>query len=459
MNLTTLVLRPEDKWPTQSGVRPSAKWTDLHSRLEDEDKERARAMIYECGFTQTTVMPNFDARLRTGLPPTGYAATWHEDSVFVADAFDANAFRGVAGVSLGKTKVVMSSLGDVFADLNALLGDASPVPLVGRTQKGNWVCSLGAFGWVGLYHQAHPKPPYVAVVVAGLDQQSWDACRLEMREMHRRVKVREAHERLGFWREVARQNRARVLATFLRVLGDKPKDVGKLTETPVAYEARAQTQAANGLEWFRTSGVRVPDWFVFPSAAPRGCSALPTEPGVGVRTDHTRNESKPWEVSPEFDVVVDDLAVYGEREYVRLAGCCDTRQKARVLLKGPLHEMLLFEGPGESNPESLSAFPAQAAQRPILSEACEGGANEEDDDVTCTWEDAALGSNRLVRSLYVFSTVETEAALGAQAAQRLMPIRVRVSCRDSMGRAEPDEALRANRLASLALDEWVPIHR
>lgn len=448
-HLTRLALAPDDRWTLKSGVPPVVKWTVADGvHLEDEDRERVRAMVEECGFTQTAILANFDARLRSGMPPTGFAATWHQDSVFVADAFDQNIFRGAAGVSLKRVRPP-ERMQAAFADLNALLGDASPVPLVSRTQKGNWVCSLGPFGWVGLYHQPYPKPPFVAVAVAGLDPASWAAFRREMREeLHRVKKVEEAFPRFEFWRRAARKNRERILAAFVRVLNEPAHDVGRMLETTVNYEPRAERRAPEGLRWFKTPHVRVPAWFVFPSAAPRGCDPLPAAPGEGVAADHARAEAAPWEASPEFDVVVDDLARYSECEYVRLAGCCDARGPARVVLRGPLDEILLIEAPGEPCAETLNGFAAQAVQRPAL-----GPREAEEDDILCTWEDAALASNRLAESAFVFHA----AAAQGEGAQRLAPQCVRVSCRDSMGRALREE--RPSRLASLAVDDWEPLRR
>lgn len=453
-HLTKLALSPDDRWTTKSTVPHVVKWTVADGvHLEDEDRERVRAMVEECGFTQTAILSNFDARLKSGLPPTGYAATWHQDSIFVADAFDHNVFRGVAGISLKRVRPP-ERMHAAFADLNAVFGDASPVPLVSRTQKGNWVCSLGSFGWVGLYNQPYPKPSFVAVVVAGLDSASWGAFRKEMREeMHRVKKVDEVFPKFEFWRKAAKKNRERVLATFVRLMNETTHDVGKMLETTVSYESRTDVKHEDGIKWFKTPHVRVPTWFVFPSIAPRGCDPLPLDPGVGIASDHSRTEAAPWEVSPEFDVVVDDLVRYSECEYVRLAGCCDSRGSARVVLHGPMDEILLMETPGEPNAETLNAYVSQAIQRPSPDQKESDG--DADDDMLCTWEDPSLHTNRLVSSVYSF---HTSLVRGDEHAQRLNPICVRVSCRDSTNRAWRESPTK-NRLASLAMDDWDPIRR
>lgn len=453
MNLTRLALSAEDRWTMKSAPVLSANWTIADGvHLEDSEKDRVREMMEECGFTQARAMRNFDARLYTGLPPTGYAATWRSDSPFVADAFDHNAFRGVAIVSLQRTRNPLKGFQTGLADLNALLGDASPVPFTRQTaQKGNWVCSLGPFSWVGIYQQHMPKPPYAAVVVAGLDAASWEACRKEMREEWHRVKtVEEIYDRIEFWRDAARKNRSRILATFLRVMNEHPHDGGSMVHTAYAYVSRGLDKKSDeALSWFQQTHVRVPEWFVFPSRSPKDCAPLPCEPGTGVICPESRRETSPFEIHPDVDVVMDDLIRYGESEFVRLAGCCDARK--RVVVCGPQDEILIMESTSknQSCPETLNAYACQAMQRVNLYAREE----EEDTGVTRTWEDGNLTSNRLLNSAFVF-----HAAMDTHDAQRLMPICVRVSCRDSEGRAVAVDD-KTHRFASLAMDDWTPITR
>lgn len=463
-SLTRLALTPSDSWALKpsSSAQPSVKYTVVDGvHMEDDERERVSAMISECHFTQTVLMNNFEARLRSGLPPTGYAATWSRDSVFVADVFDHNLFRGVASVSLDRKRPPdHSKLQNALADLNALFGDGSPVPILKPDQKGNWVCSLGPFAWVGMYHQQHPEPPFAAVVVAGLDAASWDALRGIMRtKWHRKLTMEEVYKELEPWRALAAKNRERILATFQRVMGEPPKDVGKMLETTVAYEARpCVSKSESALSWFKNATVRVPTWFRFPAVSPTGCDAYGPgmEPGMGVITDHARSEIAPWEVRPEFDVYIDDVVRYGECEYVRLAGCCDSTSPVRVVVRGPRDEILTDKTPGSTNVDTLNAWAAQAIQRPSLDPVSVKSAGGEggDDGVLITWEDPGLNTNRLVHSVFAFHTDLPECVKDAK---RLMPACVRVSCRDSTNRAE--SGVQKTRLASLAMDEWVPLRR
>lgn len=453
-HLTRLALSPNDAWALKSTTQPCVKYAVTDGvHMEDDEKERVNAMISEVKFTQTVIMNNFEARLHSGLPPTGYAATWSRDSVFVADVFDHNLFRGVASVSLKRMRPPdQVQLQHAFADLNALFGDGSPVPILKPDQKGNWVCSLGPFGWIGVYGQQHPEPPFAAVVVAGLDAASWDALRTIMRtQWHRRLTMEEVYKELEPWRAVGAKNRERALATFSRIINEPLKDVGKMLETTVPYDVRT-TVKSDTLSWFKNPTVRVPTWFVFPSVAPRGCDAYTPdiEPGVGVATDHSRSEIAPWEVRPEFDVCIDDVVRYGECEYVRLAGCCNSLSPVRVVVRGPRDEILVDKTPGSTNVDTLNAWAAQAIQRSSMETKSDG----DEDGVVSTWEDPKLSSNRLIQSVFAFHTdVEWE-----KEAKRLLPVGVRVSCRDSTNRAEPPEASKI-RLASLAMDEWTPLRR
>jgi hypothetical protein len=211
------------------------------------------------------------------------------------------------------------------------------------------------------------------------------------------------------------------------------------------HTAVAPTDAA--LAWLGNPKLKIPKWFVFPSVAPRGCSPLPAEPGTGIRTEHERTESGPWTVVPEFCVMLDDVAPYTENEYVRLAGCCDAREPFRVVVKGPMDEILLV--PSASSSACLHAVAAQATQY-VVSTEIGGGAEEEVDAVIATWEDARVVHNRMVNATYTFRS-----PVASVVAERMMPHFVRVSCRDALGRAEVSR----NRLASLAMDDWEPIRR
>jgi AraC-like DNA-binding protein len=457
-DLSRLALSADDNWTKRSDERAVLEYAST-VEIDEAEAARVRNMIEECGFTQTTLMSNFDARLDSAIhPPTGYAAIWRSDSIFVADAIDQNIFRHIQGVSISAKR--RPNIGPhVVAALNAFLGDASPVPCVSSSQKGNWVCSLGQFAWVGLYDQHAPKPPFAAVVVCGLDPASWNAMQTEMREeWHRKLTMSEVYPRILFWKNVAKQNGERVLATFIRTLNEYTHDASLMNELSMIppYESRS-TQFVSDVScssWFKNHPkLRIPKWFVFPSSSPRGCDPqMPAESGFGIKTTHDHTEMVPWTVVPEFSACLDDIVPYGENEYVRMAGCCDARASVRALVRGPTDEILIIETPGEPCPSTLHAFAAQATQQfnsvvDIREEA------DEDEAVKTTWEDAELSTNRMIHSTYVFRTSQQHTH---QNAQRLMPYFVRTSCRDALGKAEIS---RKSRLACLQMDEWKPIQR
>lgn len=457
-----LALTAEDKWPRESAIKSVPKWTEQTPNeskpLSDEEKDRAQLMVEDARFTKTVLLTNFDARLHSLMPPTGYAALWHKDSTFVSRVFDRNIFRGVSYVHLAR-KRAPASFDALEADLNALLGDASPVPLVSRDQGDDWVCSLGEGGWVGMYtRQDNHKAPCVAVVVAGLDPASYETFRKEMETMHRKVSVEEAYGRLEFWRTAAKRNRKRILATFIRASsGDQPLDTTKNRFVELnrsLYKSRSE-QRIEAIGLFKNPALRIPEWFVFPSVSPRGCNFDDVEPGYGVQVHHTREEKYPFEVEVEVDVVLDDFVSFREQEYVRLAGCSDARQSHVAIVYGPRNEIVIRElDTTKSGPvNDTDSFPSQASQN------AKGVLHDTDEaEVRVTWEDADLPTNRMVESTFEFRNTPDDDS-GCKSVLRLFPLFVRVSCRDMTGRAEPETEISKKRLARLCVDEWMPIVR
>lgn len=471
----TLALTSADRWDARPTIAPVLEFSTTEAGLgeiEAAEAERVRAMIEECGFTRTVLMQNFDARLDSVLlPPTGYAAAWHADSLFNADAFDFTLFRCVQGVALAnESRKGGVAPAHVRSALNAVLGDASPVPCTAPEQRDNWVCSLGDFGWVGLYSQSSPRhPPLAAVAVVGLDPASWAALRAIMRsEWHLRLTMREVYPKLAFWRDLARQNGRRALATFVRCTGRALHEPERMSYSSTPYRARADAfVGAEALAWFgNNAGFKVPSWFVFPARAPRDCAdRMPGAPGSGVQVPGDRAETAAWAVTPDFCVCMDDVAPLGENEYVRLAGCGSIVARESdaptpvAIVRGPADDMLVY---AESAPDasriarSLGAYAAQATQRD--SAVASGAADEESDEdgVRATWEDPDIARPRTLAAAFTF---RADVPPPPNDARRFAPMFVRVSCRDQRGRATEVGADRASRAQGLEADDWTPIAR
>lgn len=461
IHLSTLALT-HDKWYEETKLSISPKWTDKMSadasKLSDEEKERIVQMIEDARFSTTAVLDNFDARLGMYMPPMGYAAVWNAAAIFDADVFDHNVFRGVAGVTTTRKKAP-TNVHALFAKLNAVIGDASPVPPVSSNPPGNWVCSLGSNAWIGLYQSNSGKQGLVAVVVAGLDHASWLALRTDMRAWHRKITVSEAYVRLQKWAELAAANRRRLLGTFLRALGDSPAgDQQQWIEVLDATYAARATSFVDADGWL--DKMRVPEWFVFPSRLPTHCPPHAHEYGVGIRADPQNRETYPFEIRPEFDVVMDDLCLLRENEFVRMSGCCSSKKTHTAVVAGPMDDIYLTKHAEPTPlPDTHDALPAQAIQRiGGLVSALKPVVNDED-RATAVWEDPELLTNRLIESTYDFRGAARKDDENDRRVTSLTPILVRVSCRDSTARAEPEVAVSKRRLASLALDDYVPISR
>jgi hypothetical protein len=456
MNLTRLALSQDDLWYSETKLSVNPKWTAHTARApSEEEKERLRQMIEDARFSTTAVMDNFDARLGLYLPPTGYAAVWNAQSLFVADVFDRNAFRGLAGVTITRKKAP-TNLNEAFFRLNALVGDRSPAPdaRAPPDPEGPWVCSLGPFAWMGLYTSNAARSGMTAMVVSGLDDAVWETLSAEMRKWHRVLTVGEVFLKLRPWREYAAANRRRLLAAMVRALGESLAESRWLELPQSRYAARGSKVECDA--WFGKAELRVPEWFVFPSKLPRHCPPHGCEPGQGIRTD--LRETYVFEVKPEFDVVMDDLRELREKEYARLAGCCSTKDEYSARVYGPLDDVYVTKQAGAPKPETHDASAAQARQElgGVFGSIRERDPEAED---MVTWEDADLTTNRMIESSFQFRARGEEDAPAESGVVRYTAWMVRASCVDSTGRAEPEGKIQTRRLAALALDDYEPMQR
>ena len=461
MSLTVLALAASDTWYKTSGVPAPCKWTSAMSAgarpLSDEEKERLKQMNEDARFSTTAALGNFDARLGLYLPPTGYAAVWNAKAMFNAHVFDQNLFRGLAGITIKRARPPGDIKKSFAFPVNALVGDCSPLP---ETQnppdpEGPWVCSLGPFAWMGLYMSTDAsKTGMSALVVAGLDSASWQALRNEMlTNWHRKITVAEAHAKLAPWRALAAANRRRLLAALLRVTGEEPESGSAWIELPqsVYPSSRAQSFVPDLSHWLDPK-VRVPNWFVFPSKLPRDCPPNHgCELGQGVARSDWR-ETYVFEIKPEFDICMDDLRDHRENEFVRLAAACSAREEFTARVYGPLDSVLVSRQEPGFKAESHDAVAAQAAQ--FTSGSYVAHRSETESEEVATWED--LNENRLLKSAFHFRSSDEPMDRNLV---RYRPYCVRVSCRDSTGRAEPESVTKTRRLAGLALDDYDPIRR
>ena len=403
-----------------------------------EEKERAKRTAEDARFSRLVMLDNFDARIESRLPPTGYSAAWKGSTPFDAHVFDSGIFRGVAGVTTSVRRPP-NDFSQIFTRLNLVVPDASPVP---PPSKG-WVASLGPFGWMGLYSTPEGKRGLTAIVVSGLDAATYERFRTEAKTWHRVLTVAEAYKRMRPYKEIAERNRRRLLSALLHALDEKSYGT-EISDDP--YEVRA-TRFVSTEVW---PNVRLPAWFVLPTRLPRDVPAVVEgyEPGLGASTD---SERYPYETKPEFDVCVNDLVESREGEYVRLSGAADYRGPYLATVFGPLDDVFVWknETPPSPRPETLGAVPAQAIQKTGAATLAIGDTIL--DAVARTWEDADLEKNRVVESDYTFRNRRVPDA------PAYSPYFVRVSCVDSTGRAEPDRSNR--RLACLSVDDYVPIGR
>jgi hypothetical protein len=447
---------------------------------KEEERDRILHMVHECKYHDTVILPNFDARLGKYAPPTGYAAVMHEDTTFRCDMVDRHLFRGVAVTNLVRSKRFSDQeMKDACIRMNQFIRDQSPKPpTLQEGVYGNWVPSLGTFGWIGVYEKrgvntsVHERT-YCIAVVASVDDVTYEAMRDECIRMHGKVSVKEAIETLQPYREMTIINRGRLLALTVEILGEQSKEM--MAAPDLVYER----PSGDGLvpiprslwEWLPPPPIRIPLWYVVPRKTPKdvppiptGCTQLLVGMNMTEQDVKERGERYPTRILPEVDAFVDDFKLYlpftlpdtshaaaaaktmdekraverremekkgyDTKQVIRYAGCSDV-SKAAVWLRGPLHPMAIAQKRAGADITAFSgnfyAYPAQVAQG-----ECTG--NVEEVTIVHTWEDAELTVNRLAQAEFP-KLVEgaSSTIVGGTTWDQVIydPLFVRISCKDA----------------------------
>lgn len=392
-NILRMVITEEDLLSEHKTRVPQARMVvrgaGYESLRSERERERLLGIAMACNFSDMVVLENVDARAGEFAPPTGFAALVNAEATLRWDVLDRHLFRGLASVQLAFPPETRLEEGDLRAFLDALDGkvrDRAPrAPLLFHAEhggRGDWEASLGSFAWMGVYESGDGEALHLAVV-SGLDEQTWEELAERVRRDSGKVSLREAWKAyLGVYRDLAKENRARLLRLCLEALGEALRSEAPPTPLP----------------------------------------------------------------GSDIDVFVDDLREYQVRgteatHFVRLAGCASAygHGSKLVRLRGPLDPIALFSSSGPLAPSAtfasqLHAYAAQVApaglvptatapRRPIIS-----------------WDHRdRLGSNVLAMTDFpALSIAEPDA--GVWRKHLAFPLAVRVSCRDRDERVRRDVA-------------------
>jgi hypothetical protein len=403
------------------------------------DKQRFDILAYRMSFDVVHLLPNADAQMGLLLPPLGYVASVNGGVRCHYDAFvGAQLFRGIARVRVRSFDINNQS-DEARAlrrrGLNLRIRDRSPIPPRVRPghppaqPEGGWVCALGQAGWVGLYSRdasgralslTEDSTEYWVIVVAGLCDETTDDLEEDLQQQTLAgATLRELFVSgdgracaMQIYRDLAQQNRARLLAEAVEAMGLELHDPSqlKLCAHPYQYTRQLHEGAEEAREWFG-AGQRVPVYYKLPHESPAGCPPLPAHlrgfPLGEACSDLTLAQKFPQYIDDAQDVMTSDvLPLDGGDMLAVYSKCCSTRSARGVpYISGPGAPVVVFNTAGDSweNADKCHAFPAEGRYRYQPEKAA---------PLWAIWESRALAQNRLAKSTCRFHDPMEESARG-----------------------------------------------
>ena len=396
--------------------------------LRVEEKLRLDRFVRECDLDRFLYNADTDFREDLFAPPSGYAATFHEDTTFSPEVME-QSFRVFVSCSVDKEgRFRDDEIQRWKSALNATIPDRSPdPPIYGKHKvKDAWVPSLGQMSWIGVgdcIHSIRGPQPRCVYVVCTLDPATADD--LSKRYYHLRSgSYLDAMPVIQWCRDIVRENARRLLymaVTYMRL--HTKAEVHLLCDS--LYPKRKATDQEK--QWFASCGI--PDvseiyaGVASPSAAVKDCPPVPAppqpqpqpqpepEPDDGRRdgggesdSDAEDDDAKdclrhlfgdrssegdeaadgpyepegpdyfdryPRSLVPDVEVFVCDLVAYPHtpKHLLRLSNSCVLQNKV-VRLSGPDEDVHVYEvrrtDPSETLQTSLwlHSFPASANARP-----------------------------------------------------------------------------------------------
>lgn len=446
MSALVLTLTPRDVTRRISTVaKPGG-----HLRFENEnpgqaESDKFNALMETCRYDDVFVMNESDPRIGLYAPPTGYVAVMHEDTTFRIEMIDHLLFRGVSVLDLNRSEPFRESeLQEWLRDVNKVIRDDSPLP----GPAGDWMPSLGPFGWIGLYEKrVAGTVTYSIICISGLDVQTFG-------QMHDRLVDGYHHQKsvLDAYREViepygplASENRARLLTIAVSLLPGETPNLAQPGEHPIPVVPQVTRTIPDEL-WNWVPRGRVPAGFRMPRVTPRGCEPFDPIFRSIVLAEHctageiqAKIETVPRRVIPHLNVTIDGIKPFRgaggghpiPNQMIRYSQCTEDG----VHLRRP--NQVITSG-GVGNASQYHMISAQSRLIP-------GG---EEPGQFLTWEDPDLPGNRLLNTV-----CESGGVQGSSVS--FFPLAVRVSCRDWNGYARGEGE--SSRLDGFMYDDWVGI--
>ena len=392
--------------------------------LRVEEKLRLDQFVRECNIDRLLYNSDTDFREGQFAPPTGYAATFHEDTTFSPEVME-QSFRVFVSCSVDKEgRFRDDEIQRWKSALNATIPDRSPVPpIYGKHKvKDAWVPSLGSMSWIGIgdcIHSIKGPQPRCVYVVCTLDRATLENLSKQHYQL-RNGSYLDAMPVIQWCRDIVRENARRLLymaVTYMRL--QTKAEVHLLCDS--LYPKRKATELEK--RWFASCGVpdiseiyagvsppsgcAVKDCPPVPVLSPRPSTPPPSpKPGGDEQVSNPDEDANdclrqlfggndddddddgddddgdepggpgyfdryPRSLVPDVEVFVSDLVAYPHtpKHLLRLSNSCILQNKV-VRLSGPDEDVHIYEvrrtDPSEALQTSiwLHSFPASANARP-----------------------------------------------------------------------------------------------
>ena len=291
----------------------------LAIRIKEEDENELIEYCRQWKIERFVILPNFQANLRSLLPPSGFVASLSRNAVIPSALFEGvplfmrvSLFR--VQTPWTSTTIPRDVAKSIQSHLQLFLRDNSTDPPFVSSRNHHkdkgWACSLGPGGAAGFYSFTGKKQQWYIMVRCGLDHVTNEQVHEELREAENQGKTLfdMAQDPNGIFTTIDRltsDNAARIAATLARAANVQSLGQGDQLNTPIHCvpfptddgAAAAAAAAENGkddentendendaridmsLRWLEECGIGmsalIPTWFCIPHRAPRGIPEAP----------------------------------------------------------------------------------------------------------------------------------------------------------------------------------------
>lgn len=344
----TELAKPEMKWINKSQRKLTEDEQSLLNRFLFEDA------IHEFMFNHTTQFNETVDRIH--LPPIGYTATFHQSTPFDPNMFY-NLFMGFSMVFVEKKITV--DYHNWKAAINALVPDKSPLPPSLKAKMAvtdAWYPSLGRQGWIAIGESVDwstLKTRYAIYLVSSLDESTYDEMERVMYGFKEQgLTVQQAFVHLKWYREVAEENRKRIL--YLLVTHLEGLSCQAVVEhSPPAHTRDPSKVTPKVKEWLGQCGVKnlnsIWSFYTPPTVTPCHCPLLvdfygQPEPEEEEPEEEIILDYQPKGIRPDVSVTLDDVVESpGDPTHrIRISNHCLLKDKV-VRIQSPVAPVMVFE--------------------------------------------------------------------------------------------------------------------